>query len=248
MPGALRRRCAAGAVGLPAALAAALIPGAGARAEAGAAAPTVDQLVVFRNGDAVDRRVRARGVRVRVGKRRCVVGAATPLAALVRSRPGPIGLRDYASCSSRAADGGGLYVRSIRGDRGRGQNGWVYKVGHRQATAGAGDPSGPFGRGRLRGGQRLTWFYCLYRRGCQRTLELRAGSEEGGLLSVRVRGYDDAGRGVTVQGATVTAGGPSAATDASGTARLRLTPGRHTVHASKAGLVRSFGERVTVGR
>ena len=66
------------------------------------------------------------------------------------------------------------------------------------------------------------------------------------MLSVRVRGYDDAGRGILVQGARVTAGVLSAATDASGTARLRLTPGRHTVRASKEGLVRSFGERVTV--
>ncbi|MGH3991800.1 MAG: carboxypeptidase-like regulatory domain-containing protein, partial [Pseudonocardiaceae bacterium] len=183
---------------------------------------------------------------VRVAGRRCAVGAGTALAALVRSRPGAIGLTDYSSCSSRPTDGGGLYVRSIRRDRGQGQNGWIYKVGHKQASAGAGDPSGPFGSGRLRTGQRVTWFYCIYRRGCQRTLELRARPQGGGRLSVRVRGYNDAGRGVTVAGAKVSAGGKAASTNASGTARLRVAPGRHTVRASKPGLVRSFGERVTV--
>lgn len=244
-----RGRCIAPAAALAAA-AAMLVPGAGAEAPppgaAVATAPIVNQLVVFRNGDAVGRAVRASAVTVRVGRRRCRVGQATPLAALVRSRPGPIGLRDYAACSRRSADAGGLYVRSIRGDRGRGQNGWIYKVGHRQATAGAADPSGPFGSGRLRAGRRVTWFYCIYRRGCQRTLALRASSEGDGVLSVRVRGYDDAGRGVRIAGARVTAGGRAAFTDASGVVRLRLAPGRHAVRAFKAGLVRSFGERVTV--
>lgn len=210
------------------------------------APPTIEQLVVFRSGKVVQGRTRGAGAVVRVRGRRCAVAAATPLAALVRSRPGRIGLADYGSCSRRARDGGQLFVRSIGDDRNRGQNGWIYKVGHKQATAGAGDPSGPFGRGRLRGGRRVTWFYCLYRYGCQRTLELRARSEGGGVLSARVRGYDDAGRGVAIEGAMVSAGGQAASTDASGTARLRLAPGSHVVHASKAGLVRSFGERVTV--
>ena len=211
-----------------------------------AAIPVVDQMVVFRSGRAVGAKLRARAASVPVGRKRCVVGNATALAALVRSRPGTLGLRDYGSCSRRAADAGGIYVRSIRKDRGRGQNGWIYKVGNKQATAGAGDPTGPFGRGRLRSGQRITWFYCLYRRGCQRTLTLRVRLLGGGLLTVRVRGYDDAGRGVVVQGARVSAGGQVAGTDALGNAQLRLAPGRHVVRASKPGLVRSFGERVTV--
>lgn len=218
----------------------------GDRQAAAAAAPVVNQLVVFRNGQAVGRRVRASAGTVRVGRRRCAVGAGTALAALVRSRPGAIGLRDYSSCSRRTADGGGLYVRSIRRDRGRGQNGWIYKVGNRQATAGAADPAGPFGRGRLRSGQRVTWFYCVYRRGCQRTLALRARDEGGGVLSVRVRGYDDAGKGVVVAGARVSAGGQAGMTDANGIARLRVAAGRHVVRASKPRLVRSFGERITV--
>jgi len=214
---------------------------------AASAAPTgIEVMTVFRSGAATSRTAGLMGVRMRVGRKRCAVPAGSPLAALVRSRPGAIGLADFGSCSRRAKDASGLFVRSIRSERNRGHNGWVYKVGHRQGTAGAGDPAGPFGRGRLRAGQRVTWFYCLYDRGCQRTLELRARAVGGGVLSARVRGYDDAGRGAEIEGAQVSAGGQAAATDASGTARLRLTPGPHVVRASKAGLVRSFGERVTV--
>jgi len=226
--------------------AAAAEPGA-AGARAGASrAPLVEQLVVFRSGRASGGSVRASASTVRVGRRRCAVRAGTALAALVRARPGRLGIRDYGSCSRRAADAGGLYVRSIGADRGRGQNGWVYKVGHRLATAGAGDPAGPFGRGRLRARQRVTWFFCRYRRGCQRTLSLRPTAAAGGLVSVRVRGYDDGGDGVPVGGARVTAGGAAAISDGAGVATLRLPRGRYTVRAAKTGLVRSFGERLAV--
>jgi hypothetical protein len=221
-------------------------PGAPGALAAASRSPVVEQLVVFRSGRALGGKVSARAATVRVGRRRCAVGAATALAALVRARPGRVGLRDYGSCSRRAGDAGGLYVRSIGPDRGRGQNGWVYKVGHRLATAGAGDPAGPFGRGRLRARQRVTWFFCIYRRGCQRTLSLRATPLPGGLVSVRVRGYDDGANGVPVAGARVSAGAAAAVTDGSGTAQLRLAGGRYTVRAAKPGLVRSFGERLVV--
>ena len=72
------------------------------------------------------------------------------------------------------ATAAGLLVTGIGPDRNRGQRGWVYKVGRRAATAGAGDLGGPFGRGRLRAGQRVTWFYCVRAGDCQRTLEVRA--------------------------------------------------------------------------
>ena len=145
----------------------------------------------------------ARKALVRVGGRRCAAGAGTALAALVRSHVGRLRLRDFGSCSRRPRDGAGLFVRGIGPDRNRGRDGWVYKVGRRVATAGAADPSGPFGRGRLRGGQRVTWFYCrLGSRGCQRTLVLRLRSEPGAVVAT-VRGYDDEGEGVPVEGATV---------------------------------------------
>jgi hypothetical protein len=211
-----------------------------------AAGPTVRQMVVFRSGEAVTKRVAARRVTVRVQGRRCAAGDGTPLAALVRSRPGRIRLRDFGSCSRRPRDGAGLFVSAIGPDRNRGQNGWVYKVGRRSATAGAADPSGPFGRGRLRSGQRVTWFYCrLVGGGCQRTLEVRATAEPGGLVAT-VRGYDDEGRGIAVEGAIVSAGRASALTGPDGSARLAVPSGAHRVVASKTGLVRSFAERVEV--
>ena len=236
-----------------AALALAAVAAASAAASAGsagdgrvAAAPQVRQLIVFRDGTAVTKTISTRATRVRVEGRRCAVGDGTALAALARSGPGRIRLRDFGSCSNRPRDAAGLFVEAIRGDVNRGQNGWVYKVGRRAATAGAGDPAGPRGRGRLRAGQRVTWFYCRLRGGgCQRTLELAYRSEPGTLVA-RVRGYDDDGRGVPVEGAAVTAGGATALTDSSGEARLALPPGSYRAVAAKEGLVRSFPERVEV--
>jgi hypothetical protein len=217
-----------------------------AASPATAAAPVVEQMVVFRDGDAVTRTVAAKQVRVRVGGRRCTAGEGTALAALVRSRVGRLGLRDFGSCSTRARDSAGLFVSSIKGERNRGQDGWVYKVGNRGATAGAADPSGAFGRGRLKRGQRVTWFFCRLRDGgCQRTLALEARPEPG-AVSVTVRGYDDEGRGAPVEGATVSAGSVTAVSGADGRATLALPPGRHRLVAEKDGLVRSFGERVVV--
>lgn len=213
---------------------------------AGAAAPKVKQLVAFRDGGAVGKTVSTRAVTLKVDGRRCTAGDATPLAALVRSHPGKLRLSDFGACSRRAANGGGLFVKGIRADVNRGQNGWVYKVGRRSATAGAADPGGPFGNGRLRAGQRVTWFYCRLRNGgCQRTLELKVRAQSGKLVA-GVRGYDDEGKGVAVAGATVSAGGASALTDSSGAASLNLPAGRYSVVASKPGLVRSFAERLEV--
>ena len=222
----------------------------GALASPAAAAPTgplVRQLVAFKDGSVVEKRVRASAVSVRVGARRCAIARAIPLAALVRSRPGPIGLRDYGACSSRAHDSGQLFVRSIRRERNRGLDGWVYKVGRRLATAGAADPAGPFGRGRLTSGRRVTWFDGRKRGGTfQRTLELTAKQSGPGTVAVRARGYDDDGRGVAVAGADVTSRGDNALTDATGAAVLQLPPGTYLLRARKRGLVPSFGVRVTV--
>jgi hypothetical protein len=220
------------------------LPAAGA--PEGRAAPAIRQLIVFRDGGAVGDTVSTRATRVRVEGRRCTAGRATALAALVRSRPGRLRLRDFGSCSQRARDGGGLFVAGIGQDVNRGRDGWVYKVGRRAATAGAADPAGPFGRGRLRAGQRVTWFYCRLREGgCQRTLELKWRAEPGVLVAT-VRGYDDEARGVPVEGATVSAGGAEALTDASGEARLPLPAGRYRAVAEKGGMIRSFAELVEV--
>jgi hypothetical protein len=224
----------------------ALGAGAIAPAPAAAAPARISQLVVFRDGSAVAKQVKAKATTVTVRRHRCAVGESTALAALVRSRPGKLRLHDFGSCSRRAADAAGLFVAGIRGDLNRGQNGWVYKVGNRAATAGAADPGGPFGRGKLRSGQRVTWFYCRMKSGgCQRTLALKLRATAG-TLTATVKGYDDQGHAVAVPEATVTAGKVTAVTGGNGSATLDLPAGRYGVTAAKAGLVRSFAERVEV--
>lgn len=214
-------------------------------AAATAAAPRIKQLVVFRSGEAVQRTTGTRQATVTVAGRRCAAGDGTALAALVRSRPGPLRLRDFGACSMRPRDSAGLLVTGIRSDRNRGQRGWVYKVGRRAATAGAGDMDGPFGRGRLRAGQRVTWFYCVRAADCQRTLELRTTPMAGGIVAT-VRGYDDAGDGVPIEDATVSGSGVTGLTSADGRVQMVLPPGSHRLVARKDGLVRSFTERVEV--
>jgi hypothetical protein len=61
-----------------------------------------------------------------------------------------------------------------------------------------------------------------------------------------VRGYDDAGDGVPVVGATVTSGQITGITGPDGRVRMALSPGTHRLAARKDGLVRSFTERVEV--
>ena len=212
---------------------------------AAARAPAVEQLVVFKSGKSVQRRVSTAGVRVRVGRRRCAVPSRTPIASLVRARPGRIRLRDFGSCSSRTRDAGGIYVDRIGREGEAGAGGWVYKVGRVAGTAGGADPSGPLGRGRLRKGQRVTWFWCYVATRCQRTLAAVPQAVPGGLV-VTVTGYDDAGNGRPIEGATVRAGAARALTGPDGRAQLALAPGRYRVHAEKPRLVRSFFERVDV--
>jgi hypothetical protein len=225
-------------------LAALVAAGAGAP-PAVAAAPRVQQMVVYRDGHALTKRVSTAATHIRVSGRRCAVGERTPLAALVRSRPGPLRFRDFGACSSRARDAAGILVTGIGPDRNRGQRGWVYKVGRRAATAGAGDTTGPFGRGRLRARQRVTWFYCVRAGDCQQTLEVSAKPTTGGIVAT-VRGYDDAGAGTPIVGATVTAGAVTGITGPDGRVQMALASGTHRLVARKDGLVRSFAERVEV--
>jgi hypothetical protein len=133
-------------------------------------------------------------------------------------------------------------------DVNKGFDGWVWKVGQKLATAGAADPGGPFGRGRLKDGQRVTWFYCrLVQQSCQHTLAVKASSTTPGQVSVTVRSYDDRGKSVPAAGATVRAGDVTATTDDNGAATLTLPAGTHRVHAERTGVIRSFAERVQVG-
>jgi hypothetical protein len=189
---------------------------------------------------------------VRVGGRRCAVGAATPLSALVGTRLA-LGVRDFGACGRSARDASGLFVARVGPDRNRGRDGWVYKVGRRAGTAGAADPAGPFGSGRLRGGEDVLWFWCTMTRSgsCQRTLEARPDTAvvaPGAPLRVTVRGYDDAGRGVPVGGASVRVGTAGAVTGADGVAVLAApaAPGRARLSATRTGMVPAFPSRVLV--
>ena len=228
------------------AAAAAAVLASGPPAGAAARAPVVDQMVVFPGGKAVRKRVSTRALSVRVGGRRCRAGAGAALPALIRSHSGRVRLRDFGSCSDRAADGAGLFVRAIGRYRNEGRDGWVYKVGKRAATAGAADPAGPFGSGRLRSGRRVTWFYCrLEADGCQRTLALRAKREPGGI-AVTVTGYDDEGRGRAEPAAGVFVNDLEQVTSSGGVSHFALPAGTYRVHATKRGRVRSFTERIVV--
>jgi hypothetical protein len=221
-----------------------------------APAPRVETMVVGKARVLLEpARVTARASAVRVGGRRCAVAAATPLAALAAARRagGPtFALLDFGSCSRSARDAGGLFVRRIGREANRGRDGWAYKVGRRAGTAGAADIGGPFGTGRRIGaGARVLWFWCrLGARGCQRTLAVRAPATaaRGAPLTVTVTGYDDAGRGRGVAGATVVLAGATATTGRDGRATLSApaAPGSHTLHATAPGLVSAFPERVTV--
>ena len=208
----------------------------------GAPAPKVRELVVFKSGKAVEKQVRAKRARVRVEGRRCAVPARSPLAALVRIKPGPTVLEDFGSCSRRPKDAGSLYVKRIRTEGERGAGGWVYKVGRVTPGIGAGDPTW-----RLRAGKRVLWFWCRQSGNCQRSLEVRTSVGSGGVVTARVTGYDDNGRGAGIEGATVTIGPVEVQTDASGVAQATVPAGTHRVRAEKTGLVRSFTERVMVG-
>jgi len=186
--------------------------------------------------------------RVKVGGRRCTVSGATPLGVLAGAGL-PLRIRDYGRCGRRAADAASLFVSAIGAERNRGPDGWVYKVGRRVASAGAGDRSGR----RLRGGDRLLWFYCRMQRagGCQRTLEAtpdRAAAAPGETVRVTVRGYDDQGRGVVVPGAAVRLGSSTATTGADGVAELSVpASGRLALTATRAGMVPAFPREVRAG-
>ena len=224
-------------------------------APAPAAAATVDVMVVGKTRVLRGaKHVKLKQRTVKVAGRRCRVLGATPLSVLAATRL-KLGFRDYGSCGSRPRDAAGLYVTKVAGEREKGHGGWVYKVGRRAGTTGAADPAGPFGTGRrLHGGQKVTWFWCeLGQSGsCQRTLEAtpdRASAAPGATLRVTVRGYDDQGKGVAVQGATVRLGSASAVPGADGAAVLTVPAqaGRLRLQAERSGMVRAFPREIAVG-
>lgn len=195
--------------------------------------------------------VRARATLVEVGGRTCKVGASTPLAALAallhKHHTGYL-IRDYGSCSrTNAAAAGQLFVRRIGTDANKGNDGWFYKLNDRAPEVGAGDPAA-----RMRPGDRLLWFYCLFderARSCQRSLRIVPGAGSTSQnLRVTVRGYDNAGHWTPVAGATVAVGPLTTSSGADGGATLAPGggPGRYGVTARKTGMIDAFPVIVTV--
>jgi hypothetical protein len=218
------------------------------------AARTVQVMVVGKTSVlAGPQKVKLTARTVKVRGKRCATGTRTALSALAATKL-PLTFKDYGACSRRPAESGSLYVRSIAGERARGADGWVYKVGRRAGSGGAADPAGSFGTGRkLRRGQHVLWFWCVKDAAdsCQRTLEVkpaRERAEPGAALQVTVRGYDDSGDGVRVEGALVRLGDAAALTGADGAATLTApAAGSYRLQAEKPGMVVSFPVRVAVG-
>ena len=230
---------------------------AGGSVQASASAPSVRVMVVGAGNVVLSpaRSIGAGAATVRAGRRSCGVAAGTPLAALadlhLAGGPG-FAVRDYGRCSSSPRDSGQLFVYSLDGETNHGQNGWEYKVGNRSGTTGAGDPTGAQGDGRLLApGSQVLWFWCqAFAGGCQRNLALSAPGSlpAGGVLRVRVTGYDNYGRGAAMSGARVRLGGASAVSGASGTVTLRAPArsGSYALTASRPGSVPAFPVSVTV--
>jgi hypothetical protein len=224
--------------------------GYGARATVSSKSARVSVLLAGRSKSSRGT-VRARAALVRVGRRTCKAGASTPLAALAaflrEQRTGYL-TRDYGSCSrTNAGAAGQLFVRRIGKDSNHGNDGWFYKVNDRAPEIGAGDPGA-----RLREGDRLLWFYCVFdqqARSCQRSLRVvPATGAIRGTLRVAVRGYDNAGHWTPVAGATVASGDVKAVSGADGVAALVPSggPGPRRVTATKNGMIDAFPTTVTV--
>ncbi len=200
--------------------------------------------------------LKARGATVRAGKKRCKVMANTPLAALVAaSRRSNFGIRmkDFGNCSKKlAANSSQLFVDKVGSFSNKGNDGWFFKVNDKAGTTGAADPSGPFGNGVLRSGDRVAWFYCKYRKSsgsCQRTLRLisRKTAQKGGAFRVKVIGYDNSKRGSAISKARVRFAGQTVVTDKKGRVVLRpRRKGRFKLTASRAGMIPAFATQVQV--
>ena len=211
-----------------AALCAALVLAALAAPGAQAASPRVQALVVGKNGWTVGpKSVRVSGTRVN----RCRLGAGLPIGVLRELRQP---FRARGSCRA-------LYVFQVRGDRERGNGGWVYKVGRANPSRSASDPAG-----RLRSSQRVTWFWCRQVGNCGRTLAT-TGRSSRGRMRVIVTGYDDYGRGRRVPSATVlvrmigSRTRRTLRTGSDGTVLVAVRPGRrYRIDSRRTGMIRGF--------
>ena len=214
------------------AVAASLVAAAGAAA----ASPTIEMMVIGKTRTLLaPRSVTVKATTVKIGRRRCRVAAGTALAALIDARAKPR-VTNVAGC-----DPASMFVTKVGPDANRGIAGWQYKIGHTSPSFSAGSTSG-----RLRRGQQVLWFWCARANACQRTLAITVKSDRlTGIQRVTAIGYDDNGHGVKVAGATVHIDAATTVTTGrDGTATFSVLPGRHTLYASKAGLIQSFPQTV----
>ncbi len=208
-----------------------------AAATALAAPPTIEMMVVGKSRTLLPpKAVSVKSTSVKIGRRRCNVAAGTALAALIDARAKP------RATNAAGCDPASMFVTRVGPDANRGSAGWQYKVGHISPSYSAGEPAG-----RLRRGQQLLWFWCTRANACQRTLSVTVTSKRlTGTERVTVTGYDDNGHGAKIAGATVHVDATTTfATGRDGTATFTVTPGHHTVYATKTGLVQSFPQTVT---
>jgi hypothetical protein len=179
----------------------------------------------------VARTLKLSATTIGIGHKRCRVPVATALAGLVAS---PLKLRvtDAAGC-----DPASMFVTRVGPDTNHGFSGWQYKIGHASPSRGAGEAAG-----RLRSGQQLLWFWCVRAGACERTLAVTYAAGR-----FKVIGYDDNGHGKAIAGATIHVDNLTATTGSDGTAVLILAAAKHTVYATKTGLVQSFPLSFTAG-
>ncbi len=238
---------------------------AGARAVASRSHyPAVEIMIVGKNGRVLlpARSVTVAPATIHVEGHSCVVPAGTPLAALAdlarQHVHAPFALHAYSPCDTNPASAEGLFVTTVDGvhqsaAESKTYNGWVYKVGNRSGTAGAGSEQGPFGNGRkLTNGQDVMWFWCVYHgEVCASTLGVapaRTRVAAGSKLAVRVYSYDEKGKAKSAAGATITLGNESAVAASGGSAKIDvpLRPGRYRLSAHERGLVTAFQRTITV--
>ena len=153
------------------------------RGAAPAAAATVQTMVVGKHARPARRRGRwpCAAATVKVGGKRCAVGRATPLAALLGTGL-RVRLRDYGSCGRRTRDAGG----AVRDAGRRASATGAATAGSTRSGARPARPAPPIRRARsataaCAPATGVTWFWCgcgaLGR--CQRTLEVTPSAASG---------------------------------------------------------------------
>ncbi|CAB4862792.1 MAG: hypothetical protein F2799_01365 [Actinobacteria bacterium] len=216
-----------------------LVPLAGS---ASATGPKVSTVIANRSGIVFGpKTTEAHSFITQVGsaKRRCQVAQGTPLAAL-KGTGVVFHLKDFGRCSMNTSASAGLFLDKLVNTTNTGTSGWTFKVNNRAGTAGAADPSGPFGSGPLTTGDKVIWFWCVFDANwaCQRNLVLVAPTTAatGSSISVSVRAYDDAGTWVPAVGARVSLGTAKVVTGQSGTVAIQApsTPGSYLLKAVDA--------------